>query len=546
MMIRTRPRAGFLGLDRAIPRMVAEGDFADDAEARRAIAGYERFFLLAAGHRGEPLVPSQAADLVWRRHLLDTPAYAEDCARWAGGFLHREDGAPPGGFDRSRALLGDADESLWDGPGSAHVASDEEEFEESRSPLECEDLSDVLERVRSALRAESPATPWVAEGRALLDSDPGRAVEEYRRFVRLLIGVRGRIAPSRLVDEFWHQHILSSRAYARFCARVAGRYLHHYPNYARPRAAHLPSFRRALALYRDRVGADAPADIWAHQGESEGGGCGGSGCGSGPRTPPTPRYVVDNPWHMRAELRLGRLDPRHRSSMHPVLEKKGVPKGLWDELLHAVEKAPRISWSEFATRGNSPWRWAAIPPCAAVFVAAVSIATKGTPGEAAEAARTIATLATLVATIAYAARWIRRPVDGPSADEIASHFAAMFDKHGVTVEYLPGANALQVDAYFTEAQMLSWEQMDRLRRDRELEERQRDAEQAAIAREEARLVREKSRLRRKAERDAYYLDRGIKPGPMAWYYLLPDWARAAAIGLAIAVPVLVLLALMLA
>jgi hypothetical protein len=45
----------------------------------------------------------------------------------------------------------------------------------------------------------------------------------------------------------------------------------------------------------------------------------------------------------------------------------------------------------------------------------------------------------------------------------------------------------------------------------------------------------------KIERDAYYLDRGIKPGPLAWYRIRPKWVRLVLLGLAIVLPMALVL-----
>ena len=37
------------------------------------------------------------------------------------------------------------------------------------------------------------------------------------------------IVPTREVDEFWHLHILDTRAYQKDCQKIFGYYLHHYP-----------------------------------------------------------------------------------------------------------------------------------------------------------------------------------------------------------------------------------------------------------------------------------------------------------------------------
>lgn len=53
---------------------------------------------------------------------------------------------------------------------------------------------------------------------------------EYRRWLFLLRKHEGEIlSPTRAMDEYWHAHILDSRAYMRDCARIFGRYVHHNP-----------------------------------------------------------------------------------------------------------------------------------------------------------------------------------------------------------------------------------------------------------------------------------------------------------------------------
>jgi hypothetical protein len=56
-------------------------------------------------------------------------------------------------------------------------------------------------------------------------------VEElYRRFLALNIVYRDRkVCPTGPIDEFWHAHILDTRAYARDCDFLFGHFLHHFP-----------------------------------------------------------------------------------------------------------------------------------------------------------------------------------------------------------------------------------------------------------------------------------------------------------------------------
>jgi len=53
---------------------------------------------------------------------------------------------------------------------------------------------------------------------------------EYRRFLtlkRLYPSVE--LVPNKLVDAFWHAHILDTKAYQRDCDNVFGYFMHHFP-----------------------------------------------------------------------------------------------------------------------------------------------------------------------------------------------------------------------------------------------------------------------------------------------------------------------------
>lgn len=61
-------------------------------------------------------------------------------------------------------------------------------------------------------------------------SDLELAEREYRRFLTLIVLNPGKaIVPTKLVDEFWHQHILDTQAYGDDCHQVFGAFVHHYP-----------------------------------------------------------------------------------------------------------------------------------------------------------------------------------------------------------------------------------------------------------------------------------------------------------------------------
>ena len=115
-----------------------------------------------------------------------------------------------------------------------------------------------------------------------------------------------------------------------------------------------------------------------------------------------------------------------------------------------------------------------------------------------------------------------------------SSYAATFAKFGVYLDTAEEPQVVVVDACLPFAE---------LQRRRQVEDRQREeweAEQLRLS-EQTNIEREKERRRRKAERDAYYLDRGIKPGPLAWYRVLPDWLQAVILGLSLGLPAAFLL-----
>lgn len=57
-----------------------------------------------------------------------------------------------------------------------------------------------------------------------------------QQYFRLCVDANGRFVsmPSQIVDELWHEFILFTRLYKRFCERALGSYLHHTPAEAMP------------------------------------------------------------------------------------------------------------------------------------------------------------------------------------------------------------------------------------------------------------------------------------------------------------------------
>jgi len=54
--------------------------------------------------------------------------------------------------------------------------------------------------------------------------------KKYRRYLCMLyLYPEASVVPTKAIDQFWHQHILDTRAYAADCERVFGYFVHHFP-----------------------------------------------------------------------------------------------------------------------------------------------------------------------------------------------------------------------------------------------------------------------------------------------------------------------------
>ena len=86
----------------------------------------------------------------------------------------------------------------------------------------------------------------------------------YRKFLALNIRYPDKkICPSGPIDEFWHAHILDTRAYEKDCEVLFGGYLHHFPYFGmrgpEDEAALETSFRESLDLFVLHFGVDPTA-----------------------------------------------------------------------------------------------------------------------------------------------------------------------------------------------------------------------------------------------------------------------------------------------
>jgi hypothetical protein len=87
----------------------------------------------------------------------------------------------------------------------------------------------ILDPYISSLDLEAVAFKvCIDEGWSLDQVDQAEA--EYRKFLQLIRrNSDDTLAPSRMVDRFWHHHILDTKKYIDDCQSLFGEYIHHYP-----------------------------------------------------------------------------------------------------------------------------------------------------------------------------------------------------------------------------------------------------------------------------------------------------------------------------
>jgi len=89
----------------------------------------------------------------------------------------------------------------------------------------------------------------------------GEVEDLYRRFLALNIVYSDRkICPTGPIDEFWHAHILDTRAYEADCNSLFGSFLHHFPYFGmrgpEDREALQNAFDESRSLFIRHFGID--------------------------------------------------------------------------------------------------------------------------------------------------------------------------------------------------------------------------------------------------------------------------------------------------
>ena len=114
-----------------------------------------------------------------------------------------------------------------------------------------------LSKINKKLQYDNPKY-WTDERIA-------EAEEAYRRFLALnLVYPEKTLVLNKVLDEYWHNHILDTRKYAEDCDRIFGSLLHHYPYFGLPgekdEGENVPAFAVTQRVWREAFGTEVVDD----------------------------------------------------------------------------------------------------------------------------------------------------------------------------------------------------------------------------------------------------------------------------------------------
>ena len=128
-----------------------------------------------------------------------------------------------------------------------------------------EDLAAVRRALQELdLRPISYKLTRSREGDVWTEEKAARVEACYRAFLYVAYANPDRrIVPSGEVDDYWHAHILDTRKYAEDCARIFGRFIHHWPYFGiedDQQEELLAVFEESQELMRDAIAYFAGPD----------------------------------------------------------------------------------------------------------------------------------------------------------------------------------------------------------------------------------------------------------------------------------------------
>jgi hypothetical protein len=92
-----------------------------------------------------------------------------------------------------------------------------------------------------------------------------KAIWEYKKFVYMGVISEYSVTPSKVIDQVWHEHLLFSSGYRKFCKEVIRYDFDHNPELVSldsQTEAFQSQYYYTIDLYKTEFGFEPPADIW--------------------------------------------------------------------------------------------------------------------------------------------------------------------------------------------------------------------------------------------------------------------------------------------
>jgi hypothetical protein len=92
-----------------------------------------------------------------------------------------------------------------------------------------------------------------------------KAIWEYKKFVYLGVISDFSVTPSKIIDQVWHEHILFSSGYRKFCEEIIQMDFDHNPdlgNMNNQVDKYKSQYFQTINLYKNEFGFEPPEEIW--------------------------------------------------------------------------------------------------------------------------------------------------------------------------------------------------------------------------------------------------------------------------------------------
>ncbi|MFN5318358.1 MAG: glycine-rich domain-containing protein [Bacteroidia bacterium] len=92
-----------------------------------------------------------------------------------------------------------------------------------------------------------------------------KAIWEYKKFVYMGVISDFSVTPSKVIDQVWHEHLLFSSGYRKFCKDVIRYDFDHNPelvNIGSQTEAFASQYFQTIELYKKEFGIEPPSEIW--------------------------------------------------------------------------------------------------------------------------------------------------------------------------------------------------------------------------------------------------------------------------------------------